>query len=149
MDLVEIVALDFLLEDATYVFQGGEPFESTGADDPILQPTIGALDLALGLRRKGVGHIHTQQAHDLTPLRIDVIRSQDLLVPDAVPALDEAEDAQIIHVVLQRQSIGLHQALCGPDMGPGGLLGYEISIEQQAAVVIDGGDQGPFLRSKR
>jgi len=93
-----------------------------------LGAAIRSFDFAFGLRRKGVGHIHTQQAQDLTPLRIDVIRSQDLLVPDAVPALDEAEDAQIIHVVLQRQSIGLHQALCGPDMGPGGLLGYEISI---------------------
>ena len=100
MNLVEIVALDLLLQDSPHVFEGGELFESTGTNNPILQPTKRAFDLAFGLRRKGLDHIHAQQAQTSAPLRIDLVGTQDLLVPEAIPVPDEAEDSQIVHVVL-------------------------------------------------
>jgi len=105
MDLVEIVALDFLLEDATYVFQGGEPFESTSSHDPILEPAIRSFDFCLWLEAKGRrSHPHPASAG------LDATEDRRHPFPGPAcarrcPGLDEAEDAQIIHVVLQRQSI--------------------------------------------
>ena len=93
MDLVEIVALDFLLEDATYVFQGGEPFESTSSHDPILEPAIRSFDFAFGLWGESIADLDRHQSHDLTPLRIDFIRLEHVLAPNTVPVLDKTKDA--------------------------------------------------------
>ena len=50
MDLVVIVAMDFFAQDGTGIGQGGNVLQRTGTDEPILQPTIRAFNLALGLR---------------------------------------------------------------------------------------------------
>ena len=62
MDLVVIVAMDFFAQDRTCVAQGGNVLQRTGADKPILQPTIRAFNLALGLRGEGINHIGVHQS---------------------------------------------------------------------------------------
>jgi len=71
-----------------------------------LHPAIGTLrqgprtrlDLALGLRRQGVDHLDTQELHDLLALGIGLVGLQHMLPPQAVPPLNEAEDAQGVDV---------------------------------------------------
>jgi len=75
-----------------------DPFQGAGAHNPVLHPAIGTLDLALGLRRQGVDHLDPQELHDLLPLGIGLVGLQHMLAPQAVPPLDEAENAQGVDV---------------------------------------------------
>jgi hypothetical protein len=59
VDLVVVVAVDFIAQDAADFFQVGKLFQGAGTDNTILEPAIGAFDLALGLRGEGIGDIHT------------------------------------------------------------------------------------------
>lgn len=68
-----------------------------------------------------------------------------MLAPEAVPALDEAEDAQGVDVVAQGDAIGPHESLGSLNVVPGGLLGEEVGKKELAAEVVDRGDEGPFL----
>jgi hypothetical protein len=53
VDLVVIVAIKFIMQDAAYILQGGQFFEGTSTDDAILEPAVGAFHFTLGLRRPG------------------------------------------------------------------------------------------------
>jgi len=99
VDLVVVVAIDFVVQDAPNFFQIGDVLQSTSADNAVLQPAVRAFDLTFGLRRESIGDVHTHQAHDLAPLRIDGIRLEHMVAPNAVALLDEAEDAQVVHIV--------------------------------------------------
>jgi len=92
MDLVIIVALDFFVQDRASVRQGGDVFQGAGADNPILEPTIGSFDLAFGLGREGIDNIHPEQAQTGASLGIDLIRFENVFAPQAIPVLDEAEN---------------------------------------------------------
>ena len=81
----------------------------------------------------------------MPPLGFRFIGLQDVFAPDAVTALDEAEDPQGVDIVAEGEAVGLDQGLRGLDMGPGALLGDEFGVEEFAAEVIERGDQGPFL----
>ena len=85
--------MDFFADDALHFLERREMFQCTGADNPVLHPTVGTLDLALGLWRKGINHVGVHQRQHLAPLGIHVIRPQDMLAPHAIPVLDETEDA--------------------------------------------------------
>ena len=148
VDLMVIVAVELVAQDAADLFQGGEVLEGTGADDAILQPAVRAFHLALGLRGEGIGDIHSSRR--ITWRHCGSMSSvwRICLRQMAVPVLNKAEDPQIVHVVAQRQSIGLHHGLRSLNMGPGGLLRDKIGVEQLAAVIIHRGDQGPFLLRK-
>ena len=93
--------------------------------------------------------LHAQDLHDLFPLRISFVGLQDVLAPEAVSPLDEAEDAQGVDIIAQGDTVGLHESLSGLDVAPGGLVREEVGEEQLATEVIDGGDQGPFLLRRR
>ena len=144
-----VVAIELVLQDRAGVFQGDDLVQEARADDAILEPAIGSFDFAFGLREEGIGHIDTQDTHRHAPLGIDIIGLEDMLAPDAVSSLDEAEDSQGVDVVAQGDAVGLHQGLGGLKVGASGLFGEEISEQQLAAEVVDGGDQRPFLLGKR
>lgn len=84
-------------------------------------------------------------ASDLSQLRIDVISDEDMFAPDGVPTLNETEDAQIVHIIAQREPEVLQNSLSGPNIGAGSLLRDKIGIKQLAAIFIQRGDQGPHL----
>jgi hypothetical protein len=52
MDLKVVVAMELLAENLTDVLDDKELFNGCRADDAVLKPTIGALDLELSLWRK-------------------------------------------------------------------------------------------------
>jgi len=56
-----------------------------------LQPAERALNLALGLRRKGVGNPNLERAHHLAPLGINIIGLEHMIAPDAIPFLNKAK----------------------------------------------------------
>ena len=58
VDLVVIVTVDFVSQNAADIIQGGEVLQGTGADDAILEPAVRTLDLAFRLRGEGIGDIH-------------------------------------------------------------------------------------------
>jgi hypothetical protein len=93
VDLMVIVAVYFFLQDKTNIFNSRDVFQSTGTNDAVLQPAVRSLDFSLGLRGQGIDDIHAQDTHHFAPLGVDVIRLQDVLTPEAVSTLDEAEDA--------------------------------------------------------
>ena len=72
--------------------QGGDVVEGTGANDAVLQPAIRALNFSFGLCGQGVDHIGVHEGEDLSPLGVDVVGSQDQVLPQAIPMLDKAKD---------------------------------------------------------
>jgi hypothetical protein len=72
-----------------------------------------------------------------------------VLAPDAVPALDEAEDAKGVDVVAERDAVGCREGFNGLDMGPSRIFRNEISEEDLTAEIVDGGDQSPLLLGER
>ena len=127
MDLMIVVAIHLRSQDRACFFEGGDVLVDTRSDNPVLQPAVGSFDLAFGLRRESVGHIHSEDAHHSSPLRISIIGLEYMLAPNTVSSLDEAKDTQRIDVVAQGEPVCLHEGLGGLDMGPGGLLAEEIS----------------------
>jgi hypothetical protein len=65
MDLLVVIPMDLFAEDRTRLFQLREALQDTGADDPILEPTIRTFHFAFGLRREGIGHIHLEHCLQL------------------------------------------------------------------------------------
>jgi hypothetical protein len=92
VDLVVIVAVKFIMQDAAYILQRSQFFEGTSADDAILEPAVGALHFALGLRRESIGDIHLEQTQDLSPLRVDIVSLVGIPAPGGVTVLDETEN---------------------------------------------------------
>ena len=149
MDLVVVVTDDLIPEHRPNILQLHNIFQGAGADDPILQPAIRSLDLAFGLRGKGIGDIHVQQTHHLPPLSVDIICLEHVLAPDTISSLHKAEDTQRINIVTKGQSEVLNNGSGSLNMSPGSLGGEEISKKDLATVIIDGCDQSPFLFGTR
>jgi len=101
VDLLVVVAIDFVFQDRADFFDGGEFFIGTGAHDAILQPAVWSFDLAFSLRRESVGNIYSQDSHHLAPLCFCLIGLEHMFAPEAVSALDEAKDPKAVHVVAQ------------------------------------------------
>ena len=87
MNLMVVIAINFLMQDGTHIVEIGKLFESAGADDPILKPAIRPFDFAFGLWGKRIADLDRHQSHDLTPLRIDLIRLEHMLAPNTIPVL--------------------------------------------------------------
>ena len=137
-----VVAIDLFAKNGSDLSEFRDLLQGTGADNAILHPTVRPLDLALSLRRQGKDDVHAQQVHHLC---IDIVCLKHMFAPETVPSLHKAEDTQRIYIVTKGQTECLDHSLCGLNMGPGGLGGEEIGEEQQAAVVVDGSDERPFL----
>lgn len=73
MDLAEVIALDFLAKEGSGLADVGGVGSHTGAHEVVLEPLIGALNLALGLGGEGVDDLDTAVDQDLFPLGVDLI----------------------------------------------------------------------------
>jgi hypothetical protein len=105
MDALVVVTIDLVLEDGANIVEGGELIEGRRADRSILEPAVGPLDFALGLRRERIGDVHAQDLHDLLPLGIRLVGLKDGVVPEAVPLVDVAEDTKGIDIIAKREAI--------------------------------------------
>ena len=68
MNLVEVVALDFATQKGLSETNVSDVLSHAGSNQAILDPAIGPFDLALGLRREGIGHLDAAIVQDLFPL---------------------------------------------------------------------------------
>ena len=72
-----------------------------------------------------------------------------MLTPQGVASLDEPKDGMRADVIRERTTVFKETRLKRHDMSPGGLSFEEGGIEDEAAIIIEGGDQIPLLLSHR
>jgi hypothetical protein len=140
MNLVEIVALDFATKEGLSGTNVSDIVSNTGSDQAILDPAIGPFDFALGLRREGIGYLDATIVQDLFPLGIHLIGEQMMLTPQGVPSLDEPKDGMGVDVIGEWTTVLQEDRLKRHDMSPGGLSFEEGGIEDEAAIIIEGGN---------
>ena len=145
MNLLIVIAMDFVPEDLLGGLDVGDIFSDTGSDQAVLKPAVGALHFRFGLRRQGIGDFHITILEDLLPLRRSLIGQQVVLSPEGVPSLEESEDGMGVYIGGVRESILKDDALEGQDTSPSGLLFDQSGVEDQPAMVIQGSDKIPFL----
>jgi len=148
MNLVEIVALNFAIKERSSGTNVSDILSHAGSDQAILDPPIGPFDLAFGLGREGIGHLDATIVQDLFPLRIHLVGEQMMFTPQGVPSLDEAKDGMGVDVIGERTTVLKENRLKRHDMSPGGLSFEEGGIEDEAAIIIEGGNQIPLLLSR-
>ncbi|MGQ9510232.1 MAG: hypothetical protein ACUVTN_12710 [Thermodesulfobacteriota bacterium] len=78
-------------------------------------------------------------------MRGGFISQEVMFSPEGVSSLDESEDTVGVNIVGIGESILKDDALEGQDMSPSGLCFNENGIEYKSAVIIQGGDEVPFL----
>ena len=147
MPLTEVVALNFLTEEGPGLADIGDIVADTGADQMVLEPLIGALDLALGLGREGVDDLHVAVVEDLLPLRVHLIGDFKMVLPSGIAAADEAKDGMGVDVVGQRQAVFQEDRLKGEDMSPRGFGFNEFRVKDEARKIVQGSDEDPFFLS--
>ena len=93
----------------------------------VLEPGVGAFDLASGLRGEGVDDVDAAVIHDLLlpkggppALGVDLVGYQVMFAPQGVAALDEAEDGRGVNVVGEGAAECGNEGVRGTDMEPGG-----------------------------
>jgi hypothetical protein len=145
VDLLMIIAVEFMVKNPLSLFDLGDILSDTGSDESILEPAIGSFDLASGLGRKGVNHLHVAILQDLLPLRGGLIGEEVVFIPEGVSSSDKSEDGVRIDIIGVRKSILKDDRLQGQNMGPAGLCLNEDGIEHESAIIIQGGNEIPFL----
>jgi hypothetical protein len=68
-----------------------------------------------------------------------------MLSPIGVSPLNKSEDGMGVYIVAIRESVSKDDGLEGQDMSPGGFLFDQSGIKDQPAIIIQGGDEVPFL----
>lgn len=126
MDLVVIVAVNLLPQNAAYTSQLIEFLQGAGSNDAVLKPEVGSFDPGFGLRREGVDDFHTWNAHYLAT-KGQQHRFEGSICTTLYPFLARSET----RVGSQRSSTEAYpraaRGLCGLDMSPSRLLWEEIS----------------------
>jgi len=145
VDLVVVISVDFLFKDFLGWWDIGDIFSDTGSNQMVLEPAIGPFHFPLGLWGQGIGDLHIAVLQDLLPLRCGLIGQEVMFSPEGVSSLDESEDTVGVNIVGIGESILKDDALEGQDMGPTGLYFNENGIEHKSAVIIEGGDEIPFV----
>ena len=69
MDLLVIIAVEFVIENPLGLVDLGDILSDTGSDESILKPPIRSFDFTSGLGRKGVNDLDIAILQDLFPLR--------------------------------------------------------------------------------
>jgi len=121
VNLVMVISSEFLVENLLCLLDLGDIFSDTGADESVLEPTIGSFDFASGLGRKGVNNLHVAILQDLFPLRDGLVSQEVVFIPEGVSSSDKSEDRVRIDIIGVRESISENDGLEGQDMGPAGL----------------------------
>jgi len=145
MDLLLIISIEFMVKNPLRLFDFGDILSDTGTDESILEPTIGPFHFALGLRREGIGDFHITILEDLFPLRGGLIGQEVVLIPERVSSPDKSEDGVRIDIIAVGEPILKDDSLEGQDMSPAGFLFNQNGIKEEAAIIIQGGDEIPFL----
>ena len=145
VDLAVVISMDFLVQDPLGLLDFGDIFPDAGSDEPVLEPAIRPFDFASGLRGKGMSHLHLAVFQDLFPLGSGLIGPKVVLIPEGVPTPDKAEDGVGIDVIGLGEAMSKDHGLQGQNMGPAGLFLDQNGVEEEAAIIIEGGDQVPFF----
>jgi hypothetical protein len=143
--LLVVISVEFKIKNPLGLFDLFDVFSDTGADESVLEPTIGSFDFASGLGRKGVNDLHIAILQDLFPLRGGLIGEEVVFIPEGVSSPDKSEDGVRIDIVGVRKPISKNDGLEGQDMGPAGLCLEQNGIEHESAIIIQRSDQIPFL----
>jgi hypothetical protein len=145
MKLLVVISVEFKIKNPLGLFDLFDVFSDTGADESVLEPTIGSFHFALGLRRKGIGDLHIAILKDLLPLRGGLIGEEVVFIPEGVSPPNKSEDRVRIDIVGVRKSIAKDDRLQGQNMGPAGLCLEQNGIEHESAIIIQRSDEVPFL----
>jgi hypothetical protein len=85
---------------------------------------------------------------DLFPLRGGLIGQEVVFIPEGVSSPDKSEDGVRIDIVGVRESEAEDDRLEGQDMGPAGFFLNQNGVEHESAIIIQGGNEIPFLLSR-
>jgi hypothetical protein len=118
--LLVVISVKFMIKNPLSLFDFFDVFSDTGADESVLEPTIGSFHFALGLRRKGIGDLHIAILKDLLPLRGGFIGEEVVFIPEGVSSADKSEDGVRIDIIAVGEPILKDDGLEGQDMGPTG-----------------------------
>ena len=140
-----VISSEFLVQDPLRLLNMGDIFSDTGSNEVVLEPAIGSFDLASGLRREGMDDLYIAVLEDLFPLRGGLIGEEVVFIPEGVSSPDKSEDRVGVDIVGVRESEAEDDRLEGQDMGPAGFFLDQNGIEHKSAIIIQGGDQIPFL----
>ena len=121
MNLLVVISVEFVVKNPLGLFDSFDVFSDTGADEVVLEPTIGSLDLTSGLRGEGMDDLHIAVLGDLLPLRGGLIGEEVVFIPEGVSSADKSEDGVRIDIIGVRKSIPKDDRLQGQNMGPAGL----------------------------
>ena len=145
MNLAVVISVEFLSEDLLGRFDLSDIFSDTGANQMVLEPAVGSFHLSFGLRGEGICDFHIAILQNLLPLRRGLVGQEVVLSPIGVSPLDKSEDGMGVHIVGVRESIAKDKGLKSQDMGPGGFCSDQSCIKYETAIIIQGGDEIPFL----
>jgi hypothetical protein len=136
VNLLVVISVEFEVKNPLGLIDFGDIVSDTGADESILEPTIGPLHFALGLRRKRISDFHIAILQDLLSLGVGFIGEEVVFSPERIPSLDESEDAVRVHIIGVRKPISKDDGLEGQDMSPASLCLKENGIEHESAIII-------------
>jgi len=145
MDLLVVIAVEFMIKNPLGLFYFGDILSDTGSDESVLEPTVRSFNLASGLRGKRVNDLYIAILQDLLPLRDGLICEKVVFIPEGVSSPNKAKDGMRIDIVGVRESITEDDRLEGQDMGPTGFFLDQNGVEHESAIIIQGSDQIPFL----
>jgi hypothetical protein len=97
------------------------------------------------LRGEGIGDFHIAILQNLLPLRRGFIGQEVVFSPKGIPSLDKTEDGMGVHIVGVWESIAKDNSLKSQDMGPASLCSDQSRIKDEAAIIIQGGDEVPLF----
>jgi len=143
--LLVVISVEFMIKSPLSLFDLFDIFSDTGADESVLEPTIGSFDFASGLGRKGVNDLHVAILEDLFPLRGGFIGQEVVFIPKGISSPDKSEDRVRIDIVGVRKPISKNDGLEGEDMGPTGLCLEQNGVEHESAIIIQRSDEVPFF----
>ena len=143
-----VISSEFLVEDPLSLLNMGDIFPDTGSNEVVLEPAIGSFDFASGLRGEGMDDFYIAVFEDLFPLRGGLIGQEVVFIPEGVSSTDKSEDGVRIDIVGVRESEAEDDGLEGQDMGPAGFFVDQNGVEHESAIIIQGGNEIPFLLSR-
>ena len=118
MNLVVVIAGEFLIEDLLGLLDFGDILADTRSNQPVLQPAVGPFNFSFGLGGEGIGYFYLAVVEDLFPLGVGFVGEEVMVSPGGVSSLDEAEDGVRIYVVGVGESVTEKDRLEGLDMSP-------------------------------
>ena len=95
-----------------------------------------------------MSNLHIAVLQDLFPLGGGLIGQEVVLIPEGVSSPDKSEDGVGIDIVGVRKAKSEDDGLEGQDMGPAGFFFDQNGVEHESAIIIQGGNEIPFLLSR-